>query len=141
MGAFGSFKVNEDIGHVVNGVTELGPLTAGTYEPTSVEEFEALAHLATVSVQAPGDAQSHVLVELLTVPDVVVVTAAAEGTSEPVLPEPPAAPPVPSLSESPASPASPLLSGEGGPAPVADLPAQGSPPVGVPAPGDVGKPA
>jgi hypothetical protein len=124
MGAFGSFKINEDINHFVVGETEGGPLAAGEYAPTSLAEFDALAHVASVSVQAPGDTQSHTLVDLLTGPDEVVPTAAEEGASAPLLPEAPAAPAAP--------PASPPLSGEGDPASATGQAAQGSPPASVP---------
>lgn len=108
MGVFGSFKVNEDIGNIVYGMVELGPIAAGTYEPKSLEEFEALAHVASTSVQPEGAEKSVVLVELVTEPDVVVPTAAAESTSAPVLPEPPpaSAPPAPTAPTAPAAPTS-----------------------------------
>jgi hypothetical protein len=104
MGQFGSFKINEDINHFVVGTTEGGPLTAGEYSPASREEFDALAHLASVSVQGPEDAQSHTLVDLLTNPDVVEVSAVEEGTSEPALAEPPPAPAAGAPAVPPAAP-------------------------------------
>ena len=94
MAPFGSFDIKERIEHFVYGEVELGPLEAGTFEPTSLEEFVALQHLCSVSVQPTGAEQSHVIAEQLAGPDVVEPAPAAPAEAplaEAPLPEAPAA--------------------------------------------------
>jgi hypothetical protein len=95
MGQFGSFEVSERIEHFVYGTTELGPLEAGTFEPASLEEYVACQHLASVSVQRPGQERSHVLVVETAAPEAVVPEPGAPpALGDAPLPEPPSSPPV-----------------------------------------------
>lgn len=94
MAKFGAFQVNRACRHAyVNLDIDLEP---GRYEPESMEEFEAMEHLAAVPplLDADGKPGEPFAVKLED-PDVPAPDAdmAAGPVEEPALAEPPAAPP------------------------------------------------
>lgn len=108
MAQFGAFKVNRPCRHAyVNLEMDLEP---GRYEPASMEEFEAMQHLAGVQLPPGPDGEpAEPFAEKIEDPEVHAPDAdlGSQVTEEPSLPEPPAAKPPavePQAAKAPAEP-------------------------------------
>jgi hypothetical protein len=74
-GQFGTWTVAEDL-HLSLGNDDFD-FAAGEVTPATAAEAAALAHLASVSRQAPGDETSHPMAELVAGPDPAPAAAAS----------------------------------------------------------------